>query len=50
MSPIARSFWSESRQAASTKTKSVLGISWLYPTYREGLRAVLADERANGLP
>ncbi len=50
MSPMARSFWSESRQVASTKTKSVLEISWLYPTYREGLRAVLADERINGLP
>jgi nucleoside-diphosphate-sugar epimerase len=50
MSPIARSFWSENRKVASTKTKSALGISWLYPTYREGLRAVLADESVNGLP
>jgi nucleoside-diphosphate-sugar epimerase len=49
MSPIARSFWSESRQVASIKTKAVLGISWLYPTYREGLRAVLADESGKGL-
>ena len=50
MSPIARSFWSENRKVASIKTKSALGISWLYPTYREGLRAVLADERGNSLP
>jgi nucleoside-diphosphate-sugar epimerase len=50
MSPMARSFWSENRKVASTKTKSALGIAWLYPTYREGLRAVLADESGNGLP
>jgi nucleoside-diphosphate-sugar epimerase len=50
MSPIARSFWSENRKVASIKTKSALGISWLYPTYREGLRAVLADETGHRLP
>jgi hypothetical protein len=50
MSPIARSFWSENRKVASIKTKSALGISWLYPTYREGLRAVLAEERGDSLP
>jgi nucleoside-diphosphate-sugar epimerase len=50
MSPIARSFWSENRKVASIKTKSTLGIAWLYPTYREGLRAILADERGNSLP
>ena len=50
MSPIARSFWSENRKVASIKTKAALGISWLYPTYREGLRAILADERGNSLP
>jgi nucleoside-diphosphate-sugar epimerase len=50
MSPIARSFWSENRKVANIKTKSALGISWLYPTYREGLRAVLADETGHRLP
>ncbi len=50
MSSIARSFWSENRKVASIKTKSALGISWLYPTYREGLRAVLADETGHRLP
>jgi nucleoside-diphosphate-sugar epimerase len=50
MSPIARSFWSENRKVASIKTKLALGVSWLHPTYREGLRAILADERGNSLP
>ena len=50
MSPIARSFWSDNRKVANIKTKSALGIAWRYPTYREGLRAVLADESSNSLP
>jgi nucleoside-diphosphate-sugar epimerase len=45
MSPMARSFWAENRKVSSQATKAALGLSWLYPTYREGLRAVLAEER-----
>ncbi|OYV37728.1 MAG: hypothetical protein B7Z80_12065 [Rhodospirillales bacterium 20-64-7] len=41
MSPMARSFWAENRRIASAKTKAALGIDWLYPSYREGLRAIL---------
>jgi nucleoside-diphosphate-sugar epimerase len=44
MSPMARSFWAENRKVASAKTKAALGISWLYPSYREGLRAILREE------
>ncbi len=50
MSPMARSFWAENRKVASAKTKAALGLAWLYPTYREGLRAILTQERGNGLP
>ncbi|MFL5251700.1 MAG: SDR family NAD(P)-dependent oxidoreductase [Rhodopila sp.] len=50
MSPMARSFWAENRKIASAKTKATLGISWLYPTYREGLHAILREERGNRLP
>ncbi|HET8997800.1 MAG TPA: SDR family oxidoreductase [Acetobacteraceae bacterium] len=46
MSPMARSFWVENRKVASRKTQAALGISWRYPTYREGLRAILAQQRA----
>jgi nucleoside-diphosphate-sugar epimerase len=45
MSPMARSFWAENRQVANAKTKAALGIAWRYPTYREGLRAILAEQR-----
>jgi nucleoside-diphosphate-sugar epimerase len=45
MSPMARSFWADNRKVSAEITKRKLGISWRYPTYREGLRAILAEER-----
>ena len=47
MSPMARSFWAENRKVACAKTKAALGQAWLYPTYREGLRAIAIQERAD---
>lgn len=44
MSPMARSFWSENRRLRNDATKAALGIAWLYPTYREGLAAILQSE------
>ena len=49
MSPMARSFWAENRKVASAKTKAALGIEWLYPSYREGLRAILVEEARDRL-
>lgn len=49
MSPMALSFWSENRRVANAKTKAALGIAWRYPTYREGLAAILEEERREGL-
>lgn len=49
MSPMALSFWAENRKVACRATRQALGIAWRYPTYREGLRAILAEERAQGL-
>jgi nucleoside-diphosphate-sugar epimerase len=46
LSPMARSFWAENRKVASRKTQAALGLRWLYPTYREGLAAILAVEHA----
>jgi nucleoside-diphosphate-sugar epimerase len=46
MSPMARSFWSESRRVDSRRTRAALGIGWRYPSFREGLAAILAEERA----
>ncbi len=48
MSPMARSFWSENRKVSSVLTQQALGLRWLYPSYREGLRAILAQERGDG--
>jgi nucleoside-diphosphate-sugar epimerase len=47
MSPMALSFWSENRRVSAEKTKTALNLTWKYPTYREGLRAILAEERAH---
>lgn len=44
MSPMARSFWADDRKVRADITKRKLGVSWRYPTYREGLRAILAEE------
>lgn len=48
MSPMARGFWADNRKVACAKTKAALNLAWRYPTYREGLRAILAEERADG--
>ena len=50
MSPMGQSFWAENRRVASRLTQSALGITWRYPTYREGLRAILEQERAEQPP
>ena len=49
MSPMARSFWADDRKVRSARTQDWLGRRWLYPTYREGLRAILeAEQRQQG--
>jgi nucleoside-diphosphate-sugar epimerase len=44
MSDMARSFWSENRKVSSVETQKLLQYKWAYPTYREGLRAILQAE------
>jgi nucleoside-diphosphate-sugar epimerase len=46
MSEMGRSFWAENRRVACRKTRTMLGIDWRYPTYREGLAGILAAEQA----
>lgn len=48
MSPMALSFWAENRKVANAITKAATGWAPRYPTYREGLAAILAEERAEG--
>ena len=41
LSPMARAFYAENRRVANGKAKRVLGWSPRFPTYREGLAALL---------
>lgn len=40
LSPMARSFYGESKRVANARMKSALGVTLAYPTYREGLAAI----------
>ncbi len=44
MSPMALSFWQECRRVRNDKLKRELGVALRYPTYREGLRALFAEQ------
>ncbi len=40
LSPMARSFYSESKRVTNERIKQELGVRLLYPSYREGLNAM----------
>ncbi|OYX31297.1 MAG: NAD(P)-dependent oxidoreductase [Caulobacterales bacterium 32-69-10] len=42
LSPMARRFWAESKRVSNARAKAELGWRPAYPSYREGLAAVLA--------
>ena len=44
MSPMARSFYAESKKVRNDRVKNELGVELLYPDYRSGLKALLAHE------
>jgi len=46
MTPMARSFYAESKRVSNARIKSELRVELAYPTYREGLAALLAAESA----
>lgn len=48
MTPMGRSFWAESRRVRGQATQAALGRLWRYPTYRDGLAAILAAETEQG--
>ena len=43
MTPMARSFYAESKRVRNERIKTALGVRLRYPTYREGLAALLKD-------
>jgi len=48
LTPMARSFYDDNRRVDVGKLRRELGYRWLYPTYRDGLRA--AAEAGEGRP
>ena len=44
MSPMARSFYGDNKRVANDRIKTSLGVTLHYPTYREGLTAILAAD------
>ncbi|MBY6090379.1 SDR family oxidoreductase [Maritimibacter alkaliphilus] len=49
MTPMARSFYAESKRVRNDRIKEDLGVQLLYPDYRIGLKALLEEEnRAAG--
>lgn len=47
MTPMSASFWRESRRVKNEKIKTELGVRLKYPTYREGLRAILQAQESS---
>ena len=48
MSEMARGFYEDNRRVRIEKLKRELGFRPLYPTYREGLRALAAAGEGQG--
>lgn len=48
MTPMARSFYAESKRVRNDRMKRELGVQLAYPTYREGLAALLAEHLRSG--
>jgi len=46
LSPMARSFYSESKRVSNRRIREKLGIRLIHPDYRSGLRAMMADEES----
>ena len=43
MTPMARSFYATSNRVSNARLKNELGVTLAYPTYREGLRDLVAE-------
>jgi hypothetical protein len=48
MSPMARASGARTAAWPTPATKAALGIAWRHPTWREGLAAILREERGKG--
>jgi nucleoside-diphosphate-sugar epimerase len=43
LSPMARTFYSESKRVSNKRIKEELGVTLRYPSYKEGLKALAAE-------
>lgn len=50
MSPMARSFYAESKRVDNSRLKDDLGVNLFYPGYREGLKSLLLAETVTDKP
>ena len=48
LSPMALSFYAESKRVSNARSKKVLGLQYRYPDYRVGLAALLGRELEDG--
>ena len=48
LSPMALSFYADSKRVSNERIVKELGVKLSYPTYREGLAALLSGESATG--
>jgi hypothetical protein len=46
LSDMARSFYRDNKRVSNARIKDELGVTLAYPSYREGLRAILAETDA----
>ncbi|KZD05391.1 SDR family oxidoreductase [Oceanibaculum pacificum] len=46
LSPMGRAFYSENKRVSNARLKRDLGVALAYPTYREGLAAILTERPA----
>ena len=44
MTPMARSFYAESKKVRNARIKDELGVTLIHPDYRSGLAALLKEE------
>ncbi len=47
LSPMARSFYADSRRVSNARIKAELGVALSYPNYRRGLEACLKEQRSS---
>ena len=48
LSPLARSFYDDSKRVSNRRIKQELGVTLRYPSYREGLAALSAERISDG--